>query len=138
MKERMADPAFREIWGDRVRAGIHRSMQDPVKLEARRENGRRLAKSGKHASTMLWDPEVRARAAASRSETMLAWCPPSYRDLYRSLRRRSDMCAAEAKAAVLAQIEADRRRLANGELLDQDTFMAVRAASAWARERAAA
>ncbi len=40
----------------------------------------------------------------------LAWCPPEYRDEYRSLASRSDIRPAEAKRILLDHIEVVERR----------------------------
>ena len=135
MRRMYEDPEFRARRSEEVRAGIHRAMQDPEKMARRIENGRRLAKSEKHAANC---PETIRRAVSTRAERRMAWCPPEYRDLYSELSRISGFSAAEAKAAVLRQIEADRLRISRGDLVDQETFIKVRQASAWAKERATA
>lgn len=135
MIEKNADPEFRARMAALVREGIHRALQDPEKLARRIENGRRLAQSHHHSGQSA---ETRARAAKTRSERAMAWCPPAYRDMYRQIRGLTGILAADAKAAVLEQIEFDRRKVAKGELVDQRTFIAVREAAAWAKERAAA
>lgn len=134
MLARNADPEFRAARAIAVREGIHRSMQDPEKMARRIANGKRLAASSYHSTQ---SPEARARAAATREERRMAWCPPAYRALYREVRKATGVTAADAKAAVLDQIEVDRRKVARGVLVDQKTFIAAREASAWARERAA-
>lgn len=136
MLERNADPEFRATRARLVRDGIHRAMQDPEKLARRIANGKRLAASSTHGGALT--PEARARAVRTREETNMAWCPPAYRQMYREVRKTSGVLAADAKAAVLEQIETDRRRVATGALVDQGTFIAVREAAAWKREREAA
>ena len=68
----------------------------------------------------------------------MAWCPPAYRSMYREVRNTTGVTAAEAKAAVLDQIEFDKRKVAKGGLVDQKTFIAARESSAWAKRREAA
>lgn len=46
----------------------------------------------------------RAAAGKKRSETVMAWCPPEYRDEYRHLRYTKKIKAAEARALILAKL----------------------------------
>jgi hypothetical protein len=54
--------------------------------------------------------ESRKRAGKRRSATVLAWCPPKLRGEYRFLVRNKGLKAAEARAIILEQHEADMRR----------------------------
>lgn len=55
-------------------------------------------------------PEVRKRAGAKRTATMLAWCPIEYRDAYMRLVNRHKIAAADARAMIERQIETDLER----------------------------
>lgn len=122
-----ADPVFQAA---RL-AGIRARFKDPeVRRRAARdiqiknrlarrdpETKARLSDMAK-ARARLDDPEVKAKwragrhaAGQRRSETVMAWCPPQYRDLYRYLKFSKKLLAAEAKAAVLAQIPPFELRL---------------------------
>ena len=62
-------------------------------------------------------PETRRRAGQSRTETLLAWCPPEKRDAYRALTRGGNVSAAEARRMIEAEIpgtvEHARRQIHN-------------------------
>jgi hypothetical protein len=101
---RFADPAVREAASQRMRKVI--AGLAPSEIERRREHGRRqvrnfLSRPEVVAKTLA--PEVRARAGRSRSATVLAWCPPEWRDTYRGLTRKGRP-ARVAKAMVLDMI----------------------------------
>jgi hypothetical protein len=88
-------------------------------LERRRENGRRLARevlSRPEVRALASSREVRTRAGAARTNTVLAWCPPELRDDYRALVRKA-VPAKEARAMIEAQIVGTvahaRRSIAN-------------------------
>jgi hypothetical protein len=122
-----ADPELKE----RQRAAVRKYANQPEVRAASRE---RLAKYrenmpesdrekrrqiGHSRVALLMSPEVRARsnspeakakAGARRTETVLAWCPPAYRDMYRALKKSQRCLAAEARALVEEAIAADKRR----------------------------
>lgn len=106
-KKWRTDPEYK---ARKVRA-IHerhmRARQNP-------EVAARLNQNILNARYRLSEPEVieryRAgvkRAGAERSRKAIAWCPPKYRDEYRSLTRSRQMKAPEAKAAILAKAAAE-------------------------------
>lgn len=87
-------------------------LQRPERRQQLREHGRRQAREvlntpeGRARSEA---PEVRARAGAKRSATVLRDIPPSMRDEYRSL-TKSGIRAAEAKRIILDQFKTDIAR----------------------------
>lgn len=62
-------------------------------------------------------PEARARAGRSRTDTVLAWCPPERRACYRELVRKNGLPASEAREIIEQEIPGTpahaRRALAN-------------------------
>lgn len=78
----------------------------PERREALRERMKRV-------QPLSQAPEVLAKIdmaakGRKRTDTVLGWCPPEYRDEYRALVRSRSFNAAEAKAAILDQIRKDR------------------------------
>jgi hypothetical protein len=97
---RLADPETRAAHVARcIRNG--RDISDELR-ERRREHGRRMVPRLREASAAI-TPAMRADAGRKRSETVLAWCPPEWRDRYRELKKRGRPAAA-AKVIVLALI----------------------------------
>jgi hypothetical protein len=97
----------------RERLAKYRENMPEADREKRRQRGY------EQAATVLLSAEIRARsnspeakakAGARRTETVLAWCPPPYRDLYRTLKKSQRYLAAEARALVEEAIAADKRR----------------------------
>lgn len=113
-KQLNSDPAI----ATRRRQGIARKFEEPefraahiARLahanatkaeelrESRRQHGKRRAAALVEASRNM-GPASRAKAGRARTETVLAWCPPEWRDRYRELKKRGRR-AAEAKRIVL-------------------------------------
>ena len=118
---RAADPVKRAVMVKTVAANNARARAEKPEFDAWiRERGRHLR------LTVLGTPEVKAKLHASRerrgkarTETIMGWCPPAYRDMYRRLTRSHKSNAEIARAAVLAKIEADNRaRLSPFEAAD--------------------
>ncbi|WP_375272071.1 hypothetical protein [Sphingomonas sp.] len=110
VKAHHADPAVKAGYAQRC-AERNRNLSD-AEREQRRAHGRWLAenvltRADVRAKTLA--PEVRARAGAARSATVLRDIPEAYRDEYRALCRSGNMSAPEAKAAILAQVKSDER-----------------------------
>lgn len=137
MLAKMADPDFKALHVERTAAGTRASLAaDPVKRAERQERGRRVGLLRLGASRIGKGHPIRVEAGRKRSETCMAWCPPSYRSLYRELLLSGNVRAAEARQAVLDQIEADARAVRGGSLVPQSKFIAIRAAVAYLKERA--
>ncbi len=68
-------------------------------LERRREHGRKMS-SVLRTNAASFSKEMRAENGRKRSETVLAWCPPEWREKYRDLKKRG-RTAAEARSLVL-------------------------------------
>lgn len=97
IRRKLADPEYRaEHIARCIRNG--RSLT-PEQRDRKREHGRRraplLIEAARHIT-----PEQRAENGRKRTETVLAWCPPEWRDRYRDLKKRG-RTAAQAKAVVL-------------------------------------
>lgn len=118
-----ADPAHRE----KQRAGIKRKLAaDPTYLDGLRKRARALSndpeinakRSAIFVQGRYWeigtevarDPAIRLKAARASSATKLAWCPAHLRDHYRFLVNSKRMKAAEARAIIMDQHEAEMRR----------------------------
>lgn len=113
-------------------AGIRAKFTDPAHLakmqRVAKRNGEtaradpafraRLVEHGKRQRAgSLGTPQARAAYLASRpasgrkrTETVLGWCPPEYRDEYRRLNRSKYIPAAQAKQMILDMIEAERAK----------------------------
>jgi len=103
--EFFARPEVKAKLRDRL-VGIVANMGE-AERERRREHGRRqhrdhLSRPDVVARTL--SPETRARAGKSRSETVLAWCPPELRASYYQLVRSQKLSAAEARALLEPEI----------------------------------
>ena len=123
-----ADPA----WRAKQRAGVRAKFADPQHraahaarlsdrnrnlsgetLERRREHGRRCAQQNLQSPEMrarTADPAMKAENGRKRTDTVLAWCPPEYRDRYRHLKATKRMRAAEARALIEDEIASDERK----------------------------
>lgn len=138
VKARFKDPEYLARHIEVTRAGkIARLAIDPEFRERLRAHGRKIGKSGAGNRARPKGHPARKRAGQKAARKKLAWCPEAYLPLYRSLRLQ-EMSAAAAREAVLSQIEVDRRRVMRGGLVDQSTFIKVREAAAWLKERAGA
>jgi len=124
-QERNKDPAFRAARAE----GIRRKFKDPEHRERMRKIMIRNAEKARSdpefmkwlsdrgkvcAATQLRTPEAiaaflatRKESGRKRSDTVLAWCPPEYRDDYRFLVRTKRLSARQAKAQILARVKAD-------------------------------
>lgn len=107
----------------------------PEQIEARRAQGRHTAATVLRRPDVIAasnSPEAKAKAGRGRTNTVLAWCPPEYRDRYRELKNRCLMRAAEARAMIEEEIAADKRRAkaAHGALTSFERDMAKIAAGA--------
>lgn len=101
-------PGVREEHARRL--ARHMANMPAEEIERRREHGRRTARA------VLARPDVRAKsngreakriAGIRRSATVLAWCPPEWRDRYRELCKRGRR-AGVARRMVMTEIEAER------------------------------
>lgn len=100
IRRKMADPAY---YAEHVARCIANGKKlTPEQRERRREHGRSRASALIAAAARL-TPEDHARKGRKRSDTVLAWCPPQWRDIYRDLKKRGRR-AAIAKAIVLDMI----------------------------------
>lgn len=104
IREHYADPAVRFAARERVRALTARCMADPRIVESKREHGRRqwrehLSRPDVIAKNL--SPEIRKRAGAKRTATVLRDIPSSLRAEYLQLVRSRKATAAEAKAIIL-------------------------------------
>lgn len=73
----------------------------------------RTAKRIANLRVTLARPDQRARLVArcrANSRVRMAWCPEKYQDEYRRLTRSAMMSAAEARAAIEAQVVRDKER----------------------------
>jgi hypothetical protein len=102
-----ANPERREEYAARARA-IHKL---PQAIEARRRGAieRRIWERGNAAQGPAGSP-ARVRAGKKGSAAKLAWCPPHLREHYRYLVYSQHVKAAEARALILEQHEAEMRR----------------------------
>jgi hypothetical protein len=93
-----SDPAARAARAARM-AEWNRNLPEHVR-ESRRAHGRaRIAKVQAAAAEKI-TPEIRAENGRKRTNTVLAWCPPEWRDRYREIKIKGKS-AAEAKRIVL-------------------------------------
>lgn len=100
MMRYLADPERRATHSARCSAAA-RDISEDVRESRRRHGHDRVEKLAAGARRM--SPEQRAENGRKRTDTMLAWCPPEWRDTYRKL-KKSIKPAAEAKAVVLDMI----------------------------------
>lgn len=109
-KRNWKDPAYRA----KVAAGVSASFT-PERRAALSERCTRLKLWEGGQAVLNSDQQAALRRAVAARATILklhqqrlAWCPPDYLPAYRQLSKR--MPAAEAKAQILARIEADAER----------------------------
>ncbi len=76
----------------------------------------------------------RISAGRKRTERLLGWCPPGYREAYRHMTNIDGLRAPEARRIIEGQIAADVKAL-NAGTLPVAQFLTVRAAARWIRER---
>jgi hypothetical protein len=115
-----ADPATKAALAARIGRYIANMPDDD--RERRRRHGQQMAREAfrrPDAVAKNLSPEVRARAGAKRSSTVLAWCPDERRAEYRALVRKG-FTAGEARRAIEADIpgtkEHARREVAQNRL----------------------
>jgi hypothetical protein len=111
IRRRFADPLHRKKMKFVIGENARKARQNPLYMSALRRRGYQLA------ATYLNDPEIRARniaaikaAGPKMSDTKLAWCPREWRDEYRRLTIRKRVPTAEARAMILDQIAAEKRK----------------------------
>ncbi len=135
MKLRLADPVFAAVHRERTSEGRRRKLrEDPAFAAACRDTGQRLGRSGLGHDARPAGSESRLEAGRKRRETLIAWCPPSYRSLYRELKAKQGVRSADARAMVLAQIAEDQNRLQR-QVLPQAEFVRVREAARYLAAR---
>lgn len=90
------EPGVREATRQRLRAGYvaWRQTMSPEERQRASDHGKRMVR------TYLSSPDVRAAAAATRSERRHAWCPEEHRATYRDLTRKKQIPAAEARRMI--------------------------------------
>lgn len=107
---------------DRQRAGIRRKIDtdpayraakatrnlSPESAARRREHGRQMADTLRACNDGM-TAEKRAANGKKRSATMLAWCPPEWRDHYRGLIKRGRRKPVAQAMTFAAIAEAERR-----------------------------
>lgn len=111
IRAKFAEPAhLAKMQGVARRAG-EIARQDPEFRARLVEHGKRMY------ATHLNTPEGRAKvlatrkaSGAKRTETVLGWCPPEYRDDYRRLIYSKQVRAVEARRIILDLIEAKRAK----------------------------
>jgi hypothetical protein len=94
---RFADPEYRAAHAARC-ASMNRHISPEVR-EQRRQHGHRMTATLRAANDKI-TKDQRMAAGAARSATVLAWCPPEWREKYRDL-KRGGRPAADAKRLVL-------------------------------------
>ncbi len=108
IRARYAEPGALTAHRARCRAAqIAAQARDPELLARRREQGRR---NGRLHGNKGQTPERNAKISRTQTERYLGWCPLEYRDEYRRLVRNAGLKAADARAAIEVQIEADLQR----------------------------
>jgi hypothetical protein len=83
-----------------------KAMQRPERLAFLREQMKWVQPLSQTPEVLAkTDPAAKGR---KRTETVLGWCPPAYREEYRRLIRSRNVNAAEARKVILDQIRNDR------------------------------
>lgn len=136
-----ASAAMRQAWRrPEERAARVASMTEanrrPDMIELRRVLGRQLNNVARYAKPLPAGHPSRVQAGRTLTERRIGWCPPAYRPLYSHLTEIDGFRAAEARAIVEKQIEADVSAMRAGQL-PPGQFMAVREAARWIKDRAA-
>jgi len=110
-RRRMKDPAYRARLVAQVVAAGHAAR-------ARPEFRKRLSEMGRIAIRKAHTPEALAKriakrpeATRKRTETMIGWCPPQYRDEYRRLSRQGNLRAADARRIIEGKMTPFERKL---------------------------
>jgi len=118
-----ARPGVKAAYRERMAEVSAAMWADPAYVERRRAHGKRQAATVLARPDVIdagRAPDVRARATATREETLLGWCPPEWRDHYRYLNRTKRIPAAEARKMIEAEIpgtaEHARREIASYDL----------------------
>ena len=96
-----------------ARLAAHVANMSDAERERRRARGRHIAATILHAEAVRArsnSREAKRKAGVARTNTVLAWCPPEYRQRYRDLKASQLMRASEARAMIEDEIAADRRR----------------------------
>jgi hypothetical protein len=114
-------------WREKQRAGLRKKLQaDPIYLERKRDDMRKANRARdieklrqRMVTNRYWEMSnsgrppghpSRVQAGRSNTETKLADIPPHLRDEYRRLNCIKHIPAAEAKAIILAQHDAEMAR----------------------------
>lgn len=90
-----------------------RNAQKPevrANLSAHAKRNHHLALGSEKAIAARKAPDAMARRGRTRSENMLAWCPPEYREEYRWLNTRAHILKPEAKRMILEKVALDEAR----------------------------
>lgn len=99
IRDLYADPDYLAAHCERLRA----INQRPEIKQARKEHGKHIyatVLSRPEVQAKNRSPETRARAARSREETVLGWCPPEKRAEYKRLVRWKQIPAVEARRMI--------------------------------------
>jgi hypothetical protein len=135
MKARFEDPEYRKAHIERATAGTRRAMKEnPAFAEMRRELGKACGLKGLGFNRHGPGTPERVAAGKNRSNTVLAWCPPEYRDEYMVFVRSKLMRAPEAQRLICLQIAADIKKHEAG-LLPLSEFQKVRSAMRYLAQR---
>jgi hypothetical protein len=113
-QRRLADPIKRARLVQTAAANSRKAMTDPVKRARAQELARGIYR--KYLDTpevreRLRDPEIQAAKGRKITALRLAWCPVEYRPDYLRLIYSKRIHKGEAKAIILAQVEADASRI---------------------------
>ncbi|MDG2512435.1 hypothetical protein P7B04_06960 [Sphingobium yanoikuyae] len=127
MKKRMADPVFKARQLSVAHDAMRERLASDPELRARQADiCRALGKSGAGRAAQGKGSEPRRRAAITRRQTMLGWCPPHLLPEYQRMIYSKRMKAADARAivegmmrkeeAALTPFEKQLRRISSGEI----------------------
>lgn len=111
MRAYLADPVHRAEHVQRTTEGVRRAVREDPEFAARkREEGRRMGLRKQGMAAYPAGSDLRITNGRKSSATKLAWCPPEYRAEYRRLVKKKGIPAVEARAIILAAVEADAAR----------------------------
>lgn len=112
------DETYAKRMGEAVKRGWANRLADPENREKARQHALRYGAAGTPPGS-----DMRRKAARTKSDNALAWCPPELRDEYRDLCRRRSFRAAEARAVLEPLIPGTQ---AHAKLLIANTNLAMR------------
>lgn len=124
-------PENRARQSARRKAVLAEKMQDPAFVEALREAGHRI---GRHNLLVGMSPELRAQANEKTRAVHLAWCPPQFWDLNRTLKRKG-VKLDERKVMIAAEVERARPEVVAKRAIE-DITRGMRERAARQREQA--